>query len=101
MSADEVKKLRMAAHILKGLIRAQEDPLRVFEAILTSRDRAEAMERLNTKFGLDEVQATEVLDQEWHQATAENRHHTATVYAHVLVELGRLERLEAEGAPQA
>ncbi|MCL2675452.1 MAG: DNA gyrase subunit A [Firmicutes bacterium] len=58
----DLEKSEKRAHILEGLVIAQENIDRVIEIIKTSRDRYEAGERLEAEFLLSTEQANAILD---------------------------------------
>lgn len=58
----DLEKAEKRAHILEGLVKAQENIDRVVEIIKKSRDRYEACENLQAEFILSEEQANAILD---------------------------------------
>lgn len=61
-TAYDLKKAEERAHILEGLKIALDNIDAIIETIKNSKDNADAMNQLMTKFGLDEIQSKAILD---------------------------------------
>lgn len=65
----ELKKAQERAHILEGLIIASDNIDEVVQIIKTSKTVEEARERLQDRFGLDEIQSKAIVDMRLSQLT--------------------------------
>lgn len=65
----ELKKAQERAHILEGLIIASDNIDEVVQIIKTSKTVEEARERLQERFGLDEIQSKAIVDMRLSQLT--------------------------------
>lgn len=61
-TAYDLKKAEERAHILEGLKIALDNIDAIIETIKNSKDNADAMNQLMTRFGLDEIQSKAILD---------------------------------------
>lgn len=61
-TAYDLKKAEERAHILEGLKIALDNIDEIIETIKNSKDNADAMNQLMTRFGLDEIQSKAILD---------------------------------------
>jgi len=66
----DVEKARAELHIVEGLLAALGEIEAVIEVIRTSRDRGEAAERLEDRFGLSRTQADAILNMRLGKLTA-------------------------------
>ncbi|MBR7104087.1 MAG: DNA gyrase subunit A [Lentisphaeria bacterium] len=65
----ELKKAEARAHILEGLMKAQDNIDEVVQIIRESRTRNDASERLIARFEFSQIQADAILDMRMHQLT--------------------------------
>jgi DNA gyrase subunit A len=71
--AVELQQTEERLHILNGLVRAMQEPRAVLDVVLQATDVDAARNELQTRLGLDEIQAQTVLDMQFRQATQLNR----------------------------
>lgn len=69
----DLRKAKERAHILEGLKIALDNIDAIVDTIKTSKDNAEALNRLMSNFGLDEVQAKAILDMQLRRLTGLER----------------------------
>jgi DNA gyrase subunit A len=74
-SADEV---RARLHIYEALATALADPHRVLDVLLDASDIDTATAGLKTQFGLTDIQAAVVLDQQFRRLIADDRERIRT-----------------------
>ncbi len=72
-TAYDLKKAEDRAHILEGLKIALDNIDEVIETIKRSKDNADAIVQLTTRFGLDEIQAKAILDMQLRRLTGLER----------------------------
>ena len=72
-TAFDLKKAEDRAHILEGLKIALDNIDAVIETIKKSKDNADAIYQLTTKFALDEIQAKAILDMQLRRLTGLER----------------------------
>jgi len=72
-SRHDLEKAEAERHVVQGLMVALDHIDEVIEIIRGSRDRAQASERLQDRFGLSEVQADAILNMRLHRLTALER----------------------------
>ena len=69
----DLRKAKERAHILEGLKIALDNIDAVVETIRSSKDNAQALDRLMANFGLDEIQAKAILDMQLRRLTGLER----------------------------
>ena len=69
----EVQQTEERLHIIAGLVRGMHEVRAVLDMLLEAPDTAQARSALQTRLGLDEIQAQAVLDMQFRQATQLNR----------------------------
>ncbi len=69
----DLRKAKERAHILEGLKIALDNIDAIVDTIKTSKDNTEALNRLMSNFGLDEVQAKAILDMQLRRLTGLER----------------------------
>lgn len=72
-TAFDLRKAQERAHILEGLKIALDNIDGVIETIKKSKDNADAVFQLTTKYGLDEIQAKAILDMQFKRLTGLER----------------------------
>ena len=83
----DLKKAQDRAHILEGLRIAVDNLDAIIHTIRDSRDPNEAMPRLMEGFGLDEIQAKEILDMQFRRLTGLEREKIENEYQDLLIKI--------------
>lgn len=92
----ELSEARDRAHILEGLLIALNHLDDVIETIRRSADQDEAREKLMSKFGLSEIQATAILDMQLKRLAALERQKIEDEYKAIKVTIDELLTLLSE-----
>ena len=89
----DLRKAEERAHILEGLIIALDNIDEVISIIRSSRDDAEARERLMERFGLSEVQANHILEMRLRRLTGLEREKIETELAELREKIAYYKRV--------
>lgn len=91
----DLKKAEARAHILEGLRIAVDNLDAIIHIIRSSRDDAEATERMKTDFNLSDIQCKAILDMQFRRLTGLAREKIESEYQDLLVKIADLKDILA------